>query len=237
VSGLNGNGRIHNGEIGGVVFHTMTIGLAPEMRRLVLPAVCLVREYAEHKGAEERRAVIVAFQNEDDLTAAGLAANHALEHYHAERAVVLSLKEMGFDQSPDQFVDWWTEAIGMGHYESRSDFIALAEQRTKWTRRQPAAESSPFVEPEVRPDNVNEGDDDPHRLARLHLARYQRESGPMLRYYRGEGFGWSDGAFRTIVEPELQAGLAGTIKNEFDRLNQIAIESWGAVHAEAKSQS
>jgi putative DNA primase/helicase len=82
--------------------------------------------------------------------------------------------------------------------------------------------------------SVNEAADDPHRLARLHLAKYQREGGPMLRCYRGEWLGWSNGAYRAIGEPELQAGLTGTIKAEFDRLNQMAIEMWEK--ADAKNE-
>jgi hypothetical protein len=85
--------------------------------------------------------------------------------------------------------------------------------------------------------SVNEAADDPHRLARLHLAKYQREGGPMLRSYRGEWLGWSGGACRAIGESELQAGLTGTIKGEFDRLNQIAVELWENGDAERKSKS
>ncbi len=74
--------------------------------------------------------------------------------------------------------------------------------------------------------DVNESADDPHRLARIHLAKFQDQGGFTLRFYRGEWLGWSDGAFRSIADPELQSGLAGTIKNEFDRLNRSAVELW-----------
>jgi P4 family phage/plasmid primase-like protien len=74
--------------------------------------------------------------------------------------------------------------------------------------------------------NVNEAADDPHRLARLHLSKFQHSGLPMLRFYRGEWFAWSNGAYRPIAESELQAGLAGTIKSEFDRLNLMAVELW-----------
>ena len=75
-------------------------------------------------------------------------------------------------------------------------------------------------------DGVNEAADDPHRLARLHLAKFQHDGAPTLRFYRGEWLGWSEGAYRPIADAELQAGLAGTIKTEFNRLNQIAVKLW-----------
>ena len=172
---INGNGS--------VVFHAMPIGLAPEMRRLVFPATCHIREFAEHKNVEERRAVIVVYSDKGDMTAAHLAAERALEHNHAERAGVLDLKEMGFDHSPDQFVDWWTEAIGMGHYDSRSDFIALAEQRTKWTRR-----------------NESDGPIGDFEQDDLPILASEWPAPPALAAYQGLA-----GAIAQTIEPETEA--------------------------------
>jgi putative DNA primase/helicase len=83
-------------------------------------------------------------------------------------------------------------------------------------------------------DGVNEAADDPHRLARIHLAKFVSVDLPALRCYRGEWLGWSSGAYRPIGEAELQAGLTGTIKGEFDRLNQLAVDLWE--HERGKSE-
>jgi hypothetical protein len=91
-----------------------------------------------------------------------------------------------------------------------------------------------FPEASQQRQNVNEAADDPHRLARLHLAKYRFDNGSTLRCYRGEWLAWSDGAFRSIADPELQSGLAGTIKTEFDRLNRIAVELWEKASAKAQ---
>ena len=79
---------------------------------------------------------------------------------------------------------------------------------------------------------INEAADDPHRLARIHLAKFISGDLSTLRCYRGEWLGWSSGAYRPIGESELQAGLTGTIKSEFDRVNQIAIKLWERDNAE-----
>jgi hypothetical protein len=82
--------------------------------------------------------------------------------------------------------------------------------------------------------DVYESADDPHRLAPIQLAKFQGQGGFTLRFYRGEWLEWSDGAFRSIADPELQSGVAGTIKSEFDRINRIALELWEKANANAQ---
>lgn len=77
-----------------------------------------------------------------------------------------------------------------------------------------------------RPE-VNEADDDPHRLARVNLERYGNHStGATLRYWRDEFYTWkpSRGCYRKIGLEELRAKLNASIKAEFDRLNVEALE-------------
>ena len=87
---------------------------------------------------------------------------------------------------------------------------------------------------------MNESADDPHRLARLHLAKFRNGDLATLLCYRGEWLGWSSGAYRPISEAELLAGLTGTVKDEFNRLNQLAVELWekdiGRPKAKGKSR-
>jgi hypothetical protein len=41
------------------------------------------------------------------------------------------------------FVDWWNEAIDMGHYENGVDFVRVAQERTKWRESPPIDDSAP----------------------------------------------------------------------------------------------
>jgi putative DNA primase/helicase len=68
--------------------------------------------------------------------------------------------------------------------------------------------------------------DDPHRLARLHSGRFERQGHPGLRFYRDGWLQWDGSAYRAVKDGELQSGLAGTIKAEFDRLNRIEVKAW-----------
>jgi hypothetical protein len=79
---------------------------------------------------------------------------------------------------------------------------------------------------EYQAGEVNEAADDPHRLARIHFAKCEHQDKPTLRHYRGEWLRWNGRAYRVTIEPELQSSTTDTTKNEFDRINRIAIELW-----------
>ena len=135
------NGRpFDNGKIGDVVFDITTIGLAAEMRRVALRAIDHYRDHAEHERFFDRRAVIVAYQGEG-------AQRHSWRpinawRYHSERAGTLDMASMGFDGTPEAFLGWWEEALGIGHFESGEHFLRVAESRTKWvaSTSRPAAD-------------------------------------------------------------------------------------------------
>jgi putative DNA primase/helicase len=105
---------------------------------------------------------------------------------------------------------------------------ALADAAPEWTPsdNRPAEQPTSNNASQDEGTEINEASDDPHRLARIHLEKFRHHKEPTLRFYRGECLKWSDGAYRVIAEPELMAGLAQTIKDEFDRLNKIAIRMW-----------
>jgi putative DNA primase/helicase len=73
---------------------------------------------------------------------------------------------------------------------------------------------------------VVEAEDDPHRLARLFLADYTTDQGRRLHFWRGEWLAWDGGAYRTFPGEELKAQLCHRIKEEFDRLNRVAVQQW-----------
>jgi len=111
------------------------LGLAAEMRRVVLPAFDHVHEPDRWKPGSERRSVIVLYQGKTGFVAADLAAEYVLTKCHAERSGTLDFAEMGFYDAPADFVGWWDDALGMDRYESGADFIAVAQQRTKWKEK------------------------------------------------------------------------------------------------------
>ena len=67
-----------------------------------------------------------------------------------------------------------------------------------------------------------EADDDPHRLARVNLARYaSHASAGTIRYWRDEWYTWkpSRGCYRKIGVEELRAKINTSVKAEFDQIN------------------
>lgn len=71
------------------------------------------------------------------------------------------------------------------------------------------------------PDGLDEATDDPHRLARLYLeTTHTHPDGPTLRYWYEEWHQWSAerGAWSTVSDKEVHAGLVTAIKAEFDRI-------------------
>jgi P4 family phage/plasmid primase-like protien len=72
---------------------------------------------------------------------------------------------------------------------------------------------------------VNEAPDDPNRLARLFLKQMRLDGVYTLRYYQGEWIWW-ERAYKPVKDSELCSKIARAIKEEFDRLNKLAIAFW-----------
>ena len=81
----------------------------------------------------------------------------------------------------------------------------------------PAASPSP---------ELPESHDDPHRLARIYLVRYQHPDAPTYCYFAGAPYVWENGTWRRREQSEIDLELTETIKAEFDR--------WGPVGREKK---
>jgi putative DNA primase/helicase len=87
---------------------------------------------------------------------------------------------------------------------------------------------------------VFEGDQDPHRLARLFLDEHRHPDGPLHVFWREEHYRWDGSAWRPLPDKELRAELCQAIKREADRLNAIAVQQWRAARgtdAQGKSQT
>jgi putative DNA primase/helicase len=81
----------------------------------------------------------------------------------------------------------------------------------------PTGENSPG-----QPGQAIEADNDPHRLARINLKKYDElTNGGKIVRWRGKWYTWKPGrgCYSRIDEDELRARIVATIKQEFDRLN------------------
>jgi hypothetical protein len=110
----------------------------------------------------------------------------------------------------------WVDSAGEEHQKPRPKGQQPGGGQQAGSARPAASDDS----------RVHEAADDPHRLARLYVRSYRTRAGSTLRYHSGEWLHWRDGAYRPIPDSELQAGLDGSIKAEFDRINWIAIQCW-----------
>ena len=91
---------------------------------------------------------------------------------------------------------------------------------------EPEAENKPPAVDDSQNEDVAEAADDPHRLGRLYLADHTTKDGRALHYFREEWYDWTGSAYRVVPEKETKARLCGRIKQEFDRLNKVAIQAW-----------
>ncbi len=82
---------------------------------------------------------------------------------------------------------------------------------------------------------VNEAADDPHRLAKMFLRHHRVDGLFILRFHQGEWCEWT-GAYRPVKESELSCRVNRAIKEQFDRLNKLALEHWKKEAAEAQAK-
>jgi len=88
------------------------------------------------------------------------------------------------------------------------------------TAEAPATANAPDFEP-------NESADDPHRLARNYVEKYATTDGLItIRRWREEWHKWDGGQYRQLGEADLKDSLNYSIKEEFDRLNRLALAAY-----------
>jgi putative DNA primase/helicase len=86
----------------------------------------------------------------------------------------------------------------------------------------PPADRGADVEEPIRP---NEASDDPHRLARVVLAKFAHAEGGRLAYYQDAFYLWDGTAFR--VDPTfVPVAMVNEVKAELDRCNVVAVKLW-----------
>jgi putative DNA primase/helicase len=84
-------------------------------------------------------------------------------------------------------------------------------------------------------EKPNEALDDPHRLARLYLQSHQHRGRSTLRYWREEWQRWEGMCYRAVHDKEIRAELTRHAKEEFNRINLVAIRLWQSQQKEADS--
>lgn len=117
--------------------------------------------------------------------------------------------------------------VNPGRFGAPADFFA-ARAADHWPADAPTP-STPALPPEGQgsgppkppePDcAIGVEDDDPHRLARLYLRRFDHPDGLTLRYWGGDFACWRDGAYDLLSDDEVRNELTRVVEREFHRLH------------------
>lgn len=102
-----------------------------------------------------------------------------------------------------------------------TDLLEMArDDDPEWTPTPPPVRSA--AGPTARHDDRPlEADDDPHRLARIVLARQRHGGETTLRFWREDWLRWRGGAYQPLGPKQLRAEVVSAVKAEFDRLNAL----------------
>lgn len=152
--------------------------------------------------------------------------NDQVGREHAQ-AVARSLSGAGVEVRVVELPDLPEKGDASDFLDARrtlADLLVLVEAAPAWASRGEVIGDVRGEEPE----ESNESETDPHRLARLYLGSTAHHAGPTLVYWRGEWWRYLCGAFRAVPEKELRATLGPAIKAEFDKLNIRAVRGWYA---------
>lgn len=120
--------------------------------------------------------------------------------------------------------DWLTaEARGAAPWDQRG--AELREHlMTASVTVEPPAGSATGNGTNSPADGPNDGPDNPHRLAAGFLDRITPAgSPPLLRFWRGEFHRYDCGAYRPVPDDDQRARLTQYVRNEFVRLNAVAV--------------
>jgi putative DNA primase/helicase len=173
-----------------------------------------------------------------------LGANAAVVSYDADAckkpsvaghlcSLVADLRECGltvqlevWDAADGKGIDDLLHAGCLPDLIERDDAIDSAVGRILAEAREADPPPCAASLPRLSPGQVNEADDDPHRLARLYYDDLRVKNQPALRYWREEYHRWERAAYRVVQDKEIRADLTGRIKREFDRLNLQELHDW-----------
>ncbi len=75
-------------------------------------------------------------------------------------------------------------------------------------------------------DFEHESIDDPHRLARINLEKYQKEHKRSLKYWKQTFYSWHGGVYEELSEDHFSMRLNASIRLEFERSHQIELDKY-----------
>lgn len=156
---------------------------------------------------------------------------------HAGEVRLVRAGQLGYEVAADHgqdLRDW----LNTPHtYAELLDLVDAAEVVTETTPAPLASSALDSPLSALDSSDLIEADDDPHRLARVNLARYAtrlgvdgKPAGRTLRYWRDEWYVWKGLHYQRITIQEFRAKLTGSVREEFERLARQA-----AAMAEKKS--
>jgi P4 family phage/plasmid primase-like protien len=123
--------------------------------------------------------------------------------------------DRGGPLTPKWDVSDWLDRGG-----TRDQFFVTLDATPEWQRE--AAPGDP-EHPDTQPQ---ESEDDPHRLAKLFLGRFQHPDGLTLRFWRDAWWRWSGLCCVNIPAVEIRAEIVTLAKSEFDRLIAVRLKTW-----------
>lgn len=113
------------------------------------------------------------------------------------------------------------------HGKDLRDFLQECDSYDALTKL-PHEEQVPTELPPEQPA-VLEGPDNFHRLARVNLERYKRNTpNGTLRYWRNEWYKYDGYCYRQINDSELKSKIGAAVKEEYDRINVEEFAAWKA---------
>lgn len=161
-------------------------------------------EHIAQKAGPGGQVIVVRDQDKSGLEGAELWSTEIARH-GAPLSIKVRRLQLPFEYTETNGKDL-RDYLAQGH--TYADLLKLAED-------------TEIVEPPEDGDrsDVQEADDDPHRLARINLKKYATtRRGSTLRFWRGEWWVWKVTHYRKIDPAELRAKITKSVKDEFDRL-------------------
>lgn len=151
-----------------------------------------------------------------------------IEHGQDQDAIWGQVQAVGkFAEAGRAYFDRTWQA-GAGHTQEKLFDLASGKQRKKKAGEAPQEGAAPGASPPVDSNlELIESPDDPHRLARVNLERYETShDGRTLAYWRDEWYTWKQNHYIKITKDELRAKLTGAVRQEFERLNLHEQAEW-----------
>jgi P4 family phage/plasmid primase-like protien len=165
-------------------------------------------------------------QNEADLALCNHLAYFCGQGQNEQIKRLFLLSSLGVRTKATERLDYLDRTIDVA-YQGRTQFYRWPAPKKSTTPPPPSSGGSPPDDGRPGQPDVNYAADDPHRLGRIYLKSQCVHQGKRtLVYHRGEFHRWEESAYRPVADHEVNSKTARVSRQEFDRLNRIAIQKW-----------